>query len=167
MREAEVPAGKVVHVFLDNYAAHKHPKVRRWLGRHLRFVFHFTPTSASWLNAVEGFFAKLAKRRLRRGVFHSLVALQEAINRFVAEINAKPRPFAGPRTPTGSSPPRGVDTKRWTRSARRPRPRTLMLTRSPRRVLPIPSRRSQPGRSRACRRATAGHAGRGPWCRRA
>ena len=73
--EAEVPAGKVVHVILDNYAVHKHPKVMQWLGRHPRFVFHFTPTSASWLNAVEGFFAKLAKRRLRRGVFHSLVAL--------------------------------------------------------------------------------------------
>jgi hypothetical protein len=73
--EAEVPAGKVVHVILDNYAAHKHPKVMRWLGRHPRFTFHFTPTSAPWLNAVEGFFAKLTRQRLRRGVFHSLVAL--------------------------------------------------------------------------------------------
>jgi transposase len=54
--EAEVPAGKVVHVILDNYAAHKHPKVRHWLHRHERFTFHFTPTSCSWLNAVEGFF---------------------------------------------------------------------------------------------------------------
>jgi transposase len=51
------PAGKVVHVILDNYAAHKHPKVRAWLDRHERFVFHFTPTSCSWLSAVEGFFA--------------------------------------------------------------------------------------------------------------
>jgi transposase len=57
--EAEVPAGKAVHVILDNYAAHKHPNVRRWLNRHERFTFHFTPTSCSWLNAVEGFFAKL------------------------------------------------------------------------------------------------------------
>lgn len=97
--EAEVPAGKVVHVILDNYAAHKHPKVMKWLGRHPRFVFHFTPTSASWLNAVEGFFAKLARRRLRRGAFHSLVALQEAINRFVAETNADPRPFRWTRDP--------------------------------------------------------------------
>src|SRR5512133_1260493 len=56
--EAEVPVGKVVHVILDNYATHKHPKVRAWLARHPRFVFHFTPTSCSWLNAVEGFFAK-------------------------------------------------------------------------------------------------------------
>ena len=67
--EAEVPAGKAVHVILDNYAAHKHPKVRQWLDRHERFTFHFTPTSCSWLNAVEGFFAKLTKRRLKRGVF--------------------------------------------------------------------------------------------------
>jgi DDE superfamily endonuclease/Homeodomain-like domain len=97
--EAEVPAGKVVHVVLDNYAAHKHPKVVRWLGRHPRFVFHFTPTSASWLNAVEGFFARLTRRRLRRGVFHSLVALQAAINRFVAEANADPRPFRWTKDP--------------------------------------------------------------------
>ena len=86
--EAEVPAGKAVHVILDNYAAHKHPKVRAWLDRHQRFTFHFTPTSCSWLNAVEGFFAKLSKRRLKRGVFRSLVDLQAAINRFLAEHNA-------------------------------------------------------------------------------
>jgi transposase len=91
--ETEVPVGKIVHVILDNYGSHKHPKVRAWLGRHPRFVFHYTPTSASWLNAVEGFFAKLTKRRLKRGVFRSLVDLQAAINRFLAETNEKPRPF--------------------------------------------------------------------------
>jgi transposase len=91
--EAEVPMSKVVHVILDNYAAHKHPKVRAWLVRHPRFVFHFTPTSASWLNAVEGYFAKLTRRRLKRGVFRSIVDLQAAINRFVAETNDDPRPF--------------------------------------------------------------------------
>jgi transposase len=91
--EAEVPAGKLVHVILDNYAAHKHPNVLKWLARHPRFTFHFTPTSASWINAVEGFIAKLTKRRLQRGVFHSLVALQAAINRFLAEANQDPRPF--------------------------------------------------------------------------
>ncbi len=90
---AQVPADKAVHVILDNYAAHKHPKVRAWLERHKRFTFHFTPTSCSWLNAVEGFFAKLARRRLKRGVFHSLVNLQAAINRFVAETNQNPKPF--------------------------------------------------------------------------
>src|SRR5271154_688138 len=91
--EAEVPAGKLVHVGLDNSAPHNHPKVIPWLGRHPRFSFHFTPTPASWLNAVEGFFAKLTKRRLRRGVFHSLVSLQAAINRFVADHNQQPKPF--------------------------------------------------------------------------
>ena len=87
------PAGKMVHVILDNYAAHKHPKVRAWLDRHERFVFYFTPTSCSWLNAVEGFFARLSRRRLKRGVFRSVVDLQAAINRFLAETNAEPKPF--------------------------------------------------------------------------
>jgi transposase len=91
--EAKLPAGKVVHAILDNYAVHKHPKVRKWLDRHPRFTFHFTPTSCSWLNAVEGFFAKLSKRRLKRGVFRSVVDLQAAINRFLEETNNNPKPF--------------------------------------------------------------------------
>ena len=91
--EAEVPVGKLVHVILDNYATHKHPKVRAWLKRHPRFAFHFTPTSSSWLNAVEGYFAKLTRRRLKRGVFRSIVELQAAINRFLAETNDEPKPF--------------------------------------------------------------------------
>jgi transposase len=73
--EARVPAGKIVPVILDNYAAHKQPKVRQWLDHHSHFIFHFTPTSCSSLNAVEGFFAKLTKRRLKRGVFRSVVNL--------------------------------------------------------------------------------------------
>ena len=91
--EADIPAGKIVHIVLDNYATHKHAKVRAWLDRHPRFVFHYTPTSASWLNAVEGFFAKLTKRRLKRGVFRSIVDLQAAINRFLKETNDDPKPF--------------------------------------------------------------------------
>jgi len=91
--EREVPAGRLIHVILDNYASHKHPKVRAWLVRHPRWTFHFTPTAASWLNAVEGFFAKLTRRRLKRGVFRSLVDLQAAINRFLAEHNRSPKPF--------------------------------------------------------------------------
>ena len=91
--EAEIPAGKIVHVILDNYGSHKHPRVRVWLDRHPRFVFHYTPTSASWLNAVEGFFAKLSRRRLKRGVFRSLVDLQAAIKRFLTETNEDPKPF--------------------------------------------------------------------------
>ena len=86
--EREVPAGKAIHVILDNYAAHKKDKVRAWLARHPRWTFHFTPTSCSWLNAVEGFFAKLTRRRLKHGVFHSVVDLQAAINRFIREYNA-------------------------------------------------------------------------------
>ena len=91
--EANVPAGKIVHVILDNYAAHKQPKVLAWLARHPRFVFHFTPTSCSWLNAVETFFATLTKRRLKRGVFRSVVDLQAAINRYLDEANHDPKPF--------------------------------------------------------------------------
>ena len=68
-------------------------QVHQWLARHPRWTFHFTPTSASWLNAVEGFFAKLTRRRLKRGVFRSVVDLQVAINRFVADTNADPKPF--------------------------------------------------------------------------
>ncbi len=91
--EAEVPAGKLVHVILDNYAAHNQPKVLAWLARHPRFTFHFTPTSCSWLNAVETFFATLTRRRLKRGVFRSVVDLQAAINRYVDEANHDPTPF--------------------------------------------------------------------------
>ncbi len=91
--ERQTPSGKMIHLILDNYATHKHSKVRAWLQRHPRFVFHFTPTSCSWLNAVEGFFAKLARRRLKRGVFHSVADLQAAINRFIDERNQKPKPF--------------------------------------------------------------------------
>jgi transposase len=91
--EREVPADKTVHVVLDNYATHKHPKVTAWLARHQRFTFHFTPTSCSWANAVEGLFAKLTQQRLKRGVFTSIVELQTAINRFIAETNDKPKPF--------------------------------------------------------------------------
>ena len=91
--ERDIQAGKLVHVVLDNYGSHKHPKVRAWLERHPRWTFHYTPTSASWLNAVETFFAKLTRRRLKRGVFHSLVDLQAAINRYLAEHNSRPKPF--------------------------------------------------------------------------
>ncbi len=92
--EAQLPKDKAVHVILDNYAAHKHAKVRAWLVRHPRWTFHFTPTSASWLNAVEGFFAKLSRRRLKHGVFRSVADLQEAISRFLEEHNKTPKPFS-------------------------------------------------------------------------
>lgn len=87
--EHDIPVGKVVHVILDNYAAHKHAKVRAWLERHPRWTFHFTPTSSSWLNAVEGFFAKLTRRRLRHGVFHSIVEAisKKLVNEILACVN--------------------------------------------------------------------------------
>jgi transposase len=97
--EGAVPAGKVVHVILDNYGSHKHPKVLRWLARHPRFVFHYTPTSGSWLNAIETFFSALTRRRLKRGVFRSVIDLQAAIHRYIAEHNADPKPFTWTKTP--------------------------------------------------------------------
>ena len=97
--EAHVAKRKAIHAIVDNYATHKHPKVRRWLAQHPRWTFHFTPTSASWLNAVEGFFAKLTNRRLKRGVFRSVAELQAAIERFVAETNTDPKPFVWTANP--------------------------------------------------------------------
>jgi transposase len=67
--------------------------VLAWLARHPRWTFHFTPTSASWLNAVENFFSKMTRQRIRRGVFRSIVDLQTAIHAYLAEHNASPKPF--------------------------------------------------------------------------
>jgi transposase len=91
--ERAVPMGKLIEAVVDNYATHKHPKVKAWLERHPRWTFHFTPTSGSWLNAVESFFSVLTRKRIRRGSFHSLVDLQAAIKRYLAEHNAEPKPF--------------------------------------------------------------------------
>ena len=91
--ERAVPAGKLVHAILDNYATHKHPKVKAWLARHPRWVFHFTPTSGSWLNAVESFFSKMTRQRIRRGVFRSIADLQTVINRYLKQHNDDPKPF--------------------------------------------------------------------------
>ena len=91
--EREVPEGKTIEAVVDNYATHKHPKVREWLARHPRWTFHFTPTSGSWLNAVETFFSVLTRRRIRRGSFHSLADLQAAIKHYLAEHNDDPKPF--------------------------------------------------------------------------
>jgi transposase len=96
--ERAVPVGKVVHAILDNYATHKHPKVRRWLANHPRWVFHFTPTSASWLNAVEGFFSAITRRRIRRGVFTSVANLEDAIRRYIQHHNRQAKPFAWTKT---------------------------------------------------------------------
>lgn len=91
--DRETAADKQLHLIVDNYATHKHPKVLRWLKRHPRFHVHFTPTSASWLNMVERFFRDLTSKRLRRGVFTSVPKLIAAIEAYVAESNKKPKPF--------------------------------------------------------------------------
>jgi len=91
--ERAVPEGPIVHAILDNYATHKHPKVRAWLANHPRWVFHFTPTSASWLNAVEGFFSTITRRRIRRGVFKSVPDLEQAIAAYIREHNRTANPF--------------------------------------------------------------------------
>src|SRR5580692_8613818 len=82
-----------LHLILDNYATHKTPAVQRWLKRHPRFKLHFTPTSSSWLNLVERLFAEITRQRIRRGVFRSVAELEAAIETWLAERNAKPKPF--------------------------------------------------------------------------
>ena len=110
--EREVPAGKTVHAILDNYATHKHPKVIEWLGRHPRWSFHFTPTSASWLNAVEGFFAILTKRRLKRGVFKGASSISRPPSTASSSIiTSSQSPSSGPPILTKSSPPLRAATK--------------------------------------------------------
>ena len=108
-----MPVRKIVHVILDNYAAHKHPKVRQWLDRHPRFTFHFTPTSCLWLNAIKGFFAKLAKRRPTRGVLSTRCrspSHYQPLRRRDQRLNLNPSP--GPQIQTKSSPPSDEGTKR-------------------------------------------------------
>lgn len=94
--ERTVPVEKVIHAILDNYATHKHPKVRQWLANHPRWVFH--STSASWLNAVEGFFSTITRRRIRRGVFKSVAELEDAIRRYIQHHNRQAKPFAWTKT---------------------------------------------------------------------
>jgi len=92
VRETE-PEQTAVHLVLDNYATHKTPAVQRWLKRHRRYHLHFTPTSASWLNQVERVFADLTEKQLRRGVFRSVVALEQAALAYLDARNEDARPF--------------------------------------------------------------------------
>lgn len=85
--------GREIHLICDNYGTHKHPKVRAWLAAHPRFHLHFTPTSASWLNLVERWFALITTQAIRRGSFDSTRRLEEAILRWTAHWNRNPRPF--------------------------------------------------------------------------
>ena len=91
--DRETAADRDLHLILDNYATHKHPKVKAWITKHPRFHLHFTPTSASWLNMVERFFRNLTEKRLRRGVFHSVPHLVQALQEYLVHYNASPTPF--------------------------------------------------------------------------
>ena len=91
--DQEFPGETPLHLVLDNYGTHKHPKVRSWLARHPRFVPHFVPTSSSWLNLVERWFGELTRKRIRRDSFRSVEDLQKAIEEFLAAWNEKPKPF--------------------------------------------------------------------------
>ena len=91
--DRETPKDKTLHPIVDNYATHKHPAVQEWLKKHPRFVMHFTPTSASWLNMVERFFRDITTERLRRGVFTSVPELITAIDEYIAHHNTQPKPF--------------------------------------------------------------------------
>jgi transposase len=82
-----------VHLVLDNYGTHKTPEVKAWLAKHPRFKLHFTPTSASWLNLVERFFAEITTKRIRRGIFRSVAELEQAIHDYLDRHNCDPKPF--------------------------------------------------------------------------
>jgi transposase len=96
--DAETPEGFDLHLIADNYATHKHPKVKAWLKRHKRFHIHFIPTSSSWLNVVERFFRDLDQKRLRRGVFRSVRELTDAIMDYIEQHNEDPCPIVWRKT---------------------------------------------------------------------
>jgi transposase len=91
--DRETPPDQPLHLILDNYSAHKHEAVKRWLKKHRRFRLHFTPTSSSWLNLVERWFREITDKRIRRGSFHSVGELEQAIREYLAHNNQQPKPF--------------------------------------------------------------------------
>jgi len=96
--DREVPADLDVHVILDNSSTHKTPAVKKWLLAHPRFVLHFTPTSSSWLNLVERWFAELTTKKLRRGAHRSVRDLNTDIRAWIADWNEHPRPYVWTKT---------------------------------------------------------------------
>jgi transposase len=96
--DASVAPDLDVHLILDNYGTHKTPRVRRWFVRHPRFHVHFTPTSASWLNLVERWFALLSEKQIKRGAHCSVRALEATIREYVTMTNEAPRPFVWTKT---------------------------------------------------------------------
>lgn len=93
MIDEQTPKELALHLIVDNYATHKHEKVKRWLKRHPRFHVHFIPTSSSWLNIVEGFFRNLDQRRLKRGIFQNVPVLIQVIMDYIEDHNRDPRPI--------------------------------------------------------------------------
>lgn len=93
MIDEQTPNELDLHLIVDNYATHKHEKVKRWIKRHPRFHMHFIPTSSSWLNIVEGFFRNVDQKRLKRGVFRNVSALIKAIMGYIEDHNCDPRPI--------------------------------------------------------------------------
>ena len=91
--DRETTPDRQLHLVVDNYATHKHPAVKNWLKRHPRFHLHFTPTSSSWLNLVERWFAEITRKRIRRGSFKSVRELIQAIQDFIHHNNENPKPF--------------------------------------------------------------------------
>ena len=91
--ETNVPTELDIHLVMDNYGTHKTPKVRAWFARHPRFHVHFTPTSASWLNQVERWFATLTQKQIRRGTHRSTRQLEDAIRQYLDTYNTDPQPF--------------------------------------------------------------------------
>ena len=91
--DRETPKDKTIHLIADNYATHKHPEVQKWLDKHPRFIMHFTPTSASWLNMVERFFSLITDKAIRRGSFTSVKQLVQRIDHFVEAYNTNCQPF--------------------------------------------------------------------------
>jgi len=91
--ERKTPKHLSLHLIVDNYGTHTHPDVQAWLGKHPRFVMHFTPTSASWLNMVERFFRDISENRIKRDSFTSVAELELAIDLYIANHNVHPKPF--------------------------------------------------------------------------
>jgi transposase len=90
---ASVAAGLEIHLVLDNYGTHKHPEVKKWLADRPHYHVHFTPTSSSWLNQIERWFAEITRKRIRRGTFRSVRDLTKAIRDYVRQYNRNPKPF--------------------------------------------------------------------------
>ncbi len=97
--DRQVPKDLQIHLIIDNYATHKHEDVRKWLDKHPRFHLHFTPTSSSWLNLVERFFAELTHRQLKRLAVTSVSQLTDTITRYIDRRNQDPKPFVWTASP--------------------------------------------------------------------